>query len=117
MGFLKCLWWVVSRFFAVLAIASVISGLLADVPGLDETPAANATIGVISKILVFFTIALTKHPIECFFAVGSIALYRWLVITPHAENLRIEMQEKRAKMPSRNSRQTKSRRTKKRSRK
>ncbi|WP_347309786.1 hypothetical protein [Defluviimonas sp. SAOS-178_SWC] len=98
---LLSVWWVLSRLFALLMAGGVIAGVLADVPGAKDTVIGDETITFFSTALTWVLRVLHDDPALIVICLIIAAILRWVVIYPHAEKLREEVERERKAARSR----------------
>lgn len=95
MGFIKCLWWVVSRVFGYTLLCGGLAGLIADIPALQNDPLALKIQETLGVIFANASYIVRFYPLQVALSTCILALLRWLVVTPHAERMRAEVEKKR----------------------
>lgn len=99
--FFKSVWWILSRTFALLGIGGTIAGTISTVPGADETKLGGLILAFLSAIFNWALEAIYNDPIWIGMCLTFAAILRWVVIYPHVQNLRNEIEEERRSVRSR----------------
>lgn len=114
--FIKALFWVTTRLFGILALCGLIAGITADVPGVKDTEVGGSALTFLSATLTWSLNILYEYPDGVLICLILASLVRLLVIYPHHERFKQEVQQARKKrrssLPGQPARKKKQRRKK-----
>ena len=98
--YFKAFFWVLSRMAGLLVLFGLVAGIIADVPGVGETEIGGPVLTFMSVVLTSSLKILYQYPLGVFVCLIVVSLVRWMVIYPHDEKLKMEVEAARRKRRS-----------------